>query len=119
MECFFPHCQNRHFGVSIAILHRVANPGQSAAIQPAMLEPLLPETCKALAMKLEVKYLFSTSSSDANLCIFLLLESLGMRKLLACGIRMQKNPQTRTDIVRCLLIFIKLCRLKVQLQQWF
>ena len=109
---FFPHCQNRHFGVNIAILHRVANSGQSTAIQPAMLEPLLPETCKVLAMKFEVKYLFSTSSSDPNLCIFLLLESLGMRKLLACGIRMQKNPQTRTDIVRMFTNFHKVMQVE-------
>ena len=49
-------------------------------------------------MKLEVKYLFPTSSSGANLCIYKLLEGLGMGKLLTHSIRMEKNSQTRTEI---------------------
>ena len=39
-------------------------------------------------MKFEVKYFF----------IYQLPEDLGMRKILAHGIRMQKNPQTRDKI---------------------
>ena len=46
-------------------------------------------------MKLEVKYPFPTSSSDANACIYQLPEGLEMRKILAHGMRMQKNPQIR------------------------
>ena len=64
-----------------------------------MLQPLPTETCKALTMKMEVKYLFPTSCSGANFCIYQLPEGLEMRKILALGIRMQKNPQTRVDIV--------------------
>ena len=39
-------------------------------------------------MKLEVKYIFPTSTSSANFYIYELPESLGMRKVLAHGIRM-------------------------------
>ena len=49
-------------------------------------------------MKLEVKYLFPTSSSGLSFYIYQLHEGLGMRKILAHSIRMQKNPQTREDI---------------------
>ena len=49
-------------------------------------------------MKLEVKYLFPSSSSGANFYIYELPEGLLMRKILAHGTRMQKNPQTRKDI---------------------
>ena len=49
-------------------------------------------------MKLEVKYLFPTSSSGANSYIHQLPEGLGMRKILAHVIRLRKNPQTREDI---------------------
>ena len=48
-------------------------------------------------MKLEVKYLFPTSSSGANFFIYELPEGLGMRKILAHGTRMQitsEDPQT-------------------------
>ena len=57
------------------------------------VEPLLLKNCKDLTMKLEVRYL-ATSSSCANLCNYQLPEGLGMRKKLSHGIRMQKNPQT-------------------------
>ena len=43
-------------------------------------------------MKLEVEYLFLTSSSGANRYIYHLPEGLGMRKISAHGIKMQKNP---------------------------
>lgn len=46
-------------------------------------------------MKLEVKYLFPTLSSDSNLYIYQLPEGLAMRKILAHAIKMQKNPETR------------------------
>ena len=49
-------------------------------------------------MKLEDKYLFPTSSSDANFYIYELPEGLGMRQMLAYGTRMQKNSQIREDI---------------------
>ena len=54
--------------------------------------------CKDFTMKLKVKYLFPTSSSGADFYIYQLPEGLGMSKVLAHGIRMQKNPQTREDI---------------------
>ena len=43
-------------------------------------------------MKLQVKYLFSTSTS---FYIYQLPEGLRMRKILAYGIRMQKNPKNQ------------------------
>ena len=49
-------------------------------------------------MKLEVKYLFPISSPGAKFYIYELRKGLGMRKILAHGIRMQKKPQTRGDI---------------------
>ena len=49
-------------------------------------------------MKLEDKYLFPTSSSDANFYIYELPEGLGMRQMLAYGTRRQKNPQIKEDI---------------------
>ena len=48
---------------------------------------------------MEVKYLLPISSSDTNVYIcHYIPESPGMRKILAHGISMQKNPQTRVDI---------------------
>ena len=49
-------------------------------------------------MKLEVKYLFPTLSSDSNLYIYQLPEGLAMRQILAHAIKMQKNPETRWHI---------------------
>ena len=49
-------------------------------------------------MKFKVKYLFPTSSSGSNFYIYQLPEGLRIRKILAHGIMMQKNPQTRTGI---------------------
>ena len=49
-------------------------------------------------MKLEVKYIFQTSTPGANNCIYNLPEGLDMRKLLVHGTRIQKNPQTKEDI---------------------
>ena len=40
---------------------------------------------------------------------------MGMRKLLAHDIRMQKNPQTKEDTSWILRIFMELCGSKVQL----
>ena len=60
-----------------------------------MFEPPPSENCKGLAMNLEVKYLFPTLSSGANFLIYQLPEVLGMRKIIAHGIRMQKNAKTR------------------------
>ena len=62
-------------------------------------------------MKLEIKYIFSTSTSGANFYIYELPEGLEMRKILAHGTRMQKNPQAREDIF---WIFMELCGSKVQ-----
>ena len=49
-------------------------------------------------MKLEVKYLFPISFSGATFFIYELPEGLGMRKILANGTRMQKNPQNKEEI---------------------
>ena len=49
-------------------------------------------------MKLEVKYIFPTSTPGVNNYIYKLPEGLGMRRILAHGTRIQKNPQTREDI---------------------
>ena len=43
-------------------------------------------------MKLGVKYLYLTSSSGKNFCIYQLREGLGMRNMLAHGIRMLPPP---------------------------
>ena len=56
-----------------------------------MFQPPPSEICKGLTMKLEVKYLFPTSSSGASFFIYQLSEGLEMRKILAHSIRMQKN----------------------------
>ena len=49
-------------------------------------------------MKLEVKYIFLTSSSGANFYIFHFPESMEVRKILTLDIKMQYNLQTREDI---------------------
>ena len=62
-------------------------------------------------MKLGVKYLYLTSSSGENFYIYQLREGLGMRNMLAHGIRMQKNTQTRDAIF---WIFMEFSDSKVQ-----
>ena len=89
------------FGVTVALLRGGANSSQifiNVMIHPAMLEPLLSENCKDLTMKLEIKYLFPTSSSGVKFSIYQLFEGMEMRKILAHFIRMQKKPQTREHI---------------------
>ena len=49
-------------------------------------------------MKLEVKYIFLTSTPDVNNYFCKLPESLGMKRILAQDTRIQKNPQIREDI---------------------
>ena len=49
-------------------------------------------------MKLEVKYIFSTSTLSVNNYIYKLPEGLRIRRILAHGTRIQKYPQTREDI---------------------
>ena len=51
-------------------------------------------------MNLEVTYLFLTSPSGEDFYIYQFPEGLGMIKVLALGIRMQNNPQTRAEIFR-------------------
>ena len=96
------------FRVSDAISFGGANSGQTCIKRRDLacnVEPSPLKNCKDLAMKLEVKYLFPTSSSGANFYIYQVPEGLEMRKILAHGIRMQKNPRTMEDI----------CKSKVQL----
>ena len=45
-------------------------------------------------MKLEVKYIFPTSTPGVNNYIHKLPEVPGMRRILAHATRIQKNPQT-------------------------
>ena len=79
------------FGVSDSILLGGAISGQTSIKCPDLAcnveRPPL-KNYKDLTMKLKVKYLFPTSSSGANFYIYQLPESLGMRKILAHGIRM-------------------------------
>ena len=86
-----------NFGVSDAILLGGATSGQTSMKGRDLacdieLSPL--KNCKDLNIKLEVEYLFPTSSSGANFYTYQLPESPGMRKIFAHGIRMKKNPQT-------------------------
>ena len=50
-------------------------------------------------MKLQVKYLFPTSSSGTHFYIHQFSEGLGMGNILAHGLRMQKKPQTSANIL--------------------
>ena len=90
------------FGVSNAILLRGANSGQTfikCCDQAYNVEPwLFLKNCKDLTMKLEVKYISPTSCSGRNFYIDQLPEGTGMRRILAQGIRIQKNPQSRQNI---------------------
>ena len=49
-------------------------------------------------MKLEVKYIFPTSTPGVNNDICKLSEGLGNRRVLGHGTRIQKNPQIREGI---------------------
>ena len=70
---------------------------------------------KDFTMKLKVKYIFPTSTSGAKFYNYQLPEGLGVRKMLAHGIRMLKNSKTREDSFGFSRIFIELCGSKVQL----
>ena len=89
------------FGVSDAILLGDANSGQtSLKYRDLVCDVETPpfKNDKDLTMKLEGKYLFPTSPSGAYF-IYQLPEGLEMRKILTNGIRMQKNPHIREDIL--------------------
>ena len=104
------------FGVSDAILLESANFGQTSIKCRDLacdVEPPPLKNYKDLTMKLEVKYLFPTSSSGANFYIYQLPEGLGMRKILPRGIRMQNNPGKKFSWFS--RIFMELCASKVQL----
>ena len=45
-----------------------------------------------------MKYIFPTSTPGVNNYIYQLSEGLGIKRILAHVIRIQKNPQTRQDI---------------------
>ena len=81
------------FGVSDAFLFGWANSRQTSIKCRHLacdIDPSLLKNCKDLTMKLEAEYLFSTSSSGANFYTYHLPEGLGMVKILAHGIKMQK-----------------------------
>ena len=78
------------FRVSDPILLRSANSGQTTikcCDLACNAEPLLLKNFKNFTMKLDVTYLFPTLCSDINFYIYQLPEGLGMRKMLAHGIR--------------------------------
>ena len=58
-----------------------------------MLNPFC-QNYEDLTMKLEVKYIFPTSTPGVNNYIHKLPEVPGMRRILAHATRIQKNPQT-------------------------
>ena len=97
------------FRVSTVILLGGPKSGQTFHIMPWSrlwcLSPPSSESCKGYTMKFEVKYIFLSPSSVANFCIYQLPERLGMRKSIAPGIRMQKNPQTMATIFWIFLDF--------------
>ena len=98
------------FGVSDAFLFGCANSRQTSIKCRHLtcdIDPSLLKNCKDLTMKLEAEYLFSTSSSGANFYTYHLPEGLGMVKILAHGIKMQKNSQTKEEN------FMNLCGSKV------
>ena len=72
------------------------------------VESLPLKNYKDLTMKLKLKNLFPNSSSETNVYIYQLPEGLGMREVLAHGISMQKNPQTREEISSMILLTPKL-----------
>ena len=72
----------------------------NAVIQAVMLKPPPSENCKASTMNLKVKYLFPSSSSGANFCIYQLPECLGMRK-----INMAISPLTVKSSIKFQKIF--------------
>ena len=66
-------------------------------------------------MKLEVKYIFPTSTPGVNNYTHKLPEVLGMRRILVHATRIQKNPQTGRIFSGFSQIFVELCGSKVQL----
>ena len=64
-------------------------------------------------MKLQVKYLFPTSSSGTHFYIHQFSEGLGMGNILAHGLRMQKKPQISANI---LWIFVEVHEFIMQVQ---
>ena len=72
------------FGVSDSIFLGDRSSGQTSLKYRNLgcdVEPLPLKNYKDLTMKLEVQYLFLTSSSGADVYIYQLPESLGMRKV--------------------------------------
>ena len=63
-------------------------------------------------MKLEVKYLFLTSSLGANFYIYQLPEGLGMRKILTHCVTMPKIPQNKEDIFWIFTDFYEVVRVQ-------
>ena len=66
-------------------------------------------------MKLNVKYIFPTLSSVANIYIYQLPEGLGMKKILAHGIGCKKIHKPGRTFFGFSQIFMELCGAKVQL----
>ena len=95
-------CPKYNFGAYVAILLARCNLWSSLYkmpwSSPRCWTTAVKNLCKDLNIKLEVKYLFPTSSSGEKSDIYQLPDSLGMRKILKHDIRMQKNPQTRANI---------------------
>ena len=103
------------FRVSDATLLGIKNSSIECEDVACDVEPMSLKDYKDLTMKLKVKYPFPNSSSGANFYIQQLPKGLGMRKILAHGIRMQKNPQTRENIFWVFMDFHEVYGSKVQL----
>ena len=114
-----------HSGVCSTILFGSANSGQTSIKCRDLtcnVEPLSLKNSKDFIMKLEVKYLFLTSSSVEDFYIYQLPECLWM---LAHGIRMRKNPQPRegifwifTDFHEFMGVQIPTCTPAQKFHQW-
>ena len=85
--------QRRHFARGCKLWSNL-----KCSVLACNVEPPPLKNCKDLTMKLQVKYLFPTSSLGANFYIHQLPEGLRMTYILAHGISMQKNLQPRENI---------------------
>ena len=116
---FFIAQTKDYFGVSITIMLRGTNSGQTSIKSSDLacdVESRLLKNYKDLTVKLEVKHLFPTSSWGTYFYVYQLPEGLTMRKILAHMVlgckRIHKQGLTFSAFLQ---IFMEFCRSKVQL----